>query len=462
MSLSTTVLEKLQNIVDDTAMLTDAVNLQSYAYDGTTEWQNTPDVVLFPTSEQQISDILIIANQEKIPITVRGAGTNLSGGSVPLKGGIVLCTTRMNNILEINTENFTTTVEVGVVLNDLNTRLNAKKLFFPPDPQSFLAATIGGCVSENSGGPYAVKYGIFKHYLLGMRVVLPTGEITELGGKTMKNVVGYDLPQLICGSEGTLAVITQVTLRLISLPETKQTVLAVFDEVVDAGAAVAKVLSSGCLPAKIEFMDNWIIHRIEESTPLGLPRDAEAILLFETDGMAESVAKETKSIIDLCTEAGASNVRKAKDAVEANNFWTARRGGFSAVFGNAPTVLAEDVTVPINQLPTLIRQIKEIGNQYDVIIPLIGHAGDGNLHPCILTDKNNADEYQRGQQAASDIFDAAINLGGVISGEHGIGLEKQKYLARGMDRISIDLLRKIKNVFDPNNILNPGKIWEAT
>jgi len=461
MSLSKKLLNQLRSIVDETGLLTTEVERQAYGYDGTSDWHKMPDVVVFPTTEKQIADIMILANANELPVTVRGAGTNLSGGSVPVKGGIVLCTTRMNHILDIDENNFTVTVEAGVVLNDLNRSLAEKKLFFPPDPQSFLAATIGGCVSENSGGPYAVKYGIFKHYLLGMRVVLPTGEIVNLGGKTMKNVVGYDLPLLLCGSEGTLAVITQVTLRVISLPETRQTVLAVFDEVVIAGKAVSHVLASGLRPAKIEIMDNWIIQRIEDITPLGLPREAEAILLFETDGMAETVEKETRQIIDLCTQAGAVSVRPAKDAGEANDFWSARRAGFSAVYGNAPTVLAEDVTVPIDQLPALIRRVKQIGSQYDLVIPILGHSGDGNLHPCILTDKNDPEQYAAARKAATDIFDAALSLGGVISGEHGIGLEKKEFLSRAMDAVAIDLLRKIKTVFDPKGILNPDKIWEA-
>jgi glycolate oxidase len=460
MSLSKPILDQLCAIVGKTALLTSDADLRVYAYDGTSNWQSMPDAVVFPTTEQQISEIMMLANQHDLPVTVRGAGTNLSGGSIPVKGGIVLCTARMNAILQIDENNFTATVEVGVVLNDLNKKLAEKELFFPPDPQSFLAATIGGCVSENSGGPYALKYGIFKHYLLGMRVVLPTGEILNLGGKTVKNVTGYDLPLLLCGSEGTLAVITRVTLRVISLPEARQTILAVFDEMVDAGKAVAFVLSHGLLPAKIELMDNWIIQRIEENTPLGLPVEAQAILLFETDGIAETVEKETERIIDLCRQAGAVKVKPAADDAEAANFWTARRAGFSAVFGNAPTVLAEDVTVPIDQLPALIQRVKDIGNTYDITIPMIGHAGDGNLHPCILTDRNDPEHYAKARQAASDIFDAALSLGGVISGEHGIGLEKKEFLSRAMDPGAIALLRKIKAVFDPKGILNPGKIWE--
>ncbi len=345
-------------------------------------------------------------------------------------------------------------------LNDLNQELAKRKLFFPPDPQSFLAATIGGCVSENAGGPYAVKYGVFKHYLLGLRAVVPTGAILDLGGRTLKNVTGYDLPQLICGSEGTLAVITQITLRLLPAPAARQTVLAVFDEVVTAGEGVHQVLVSGVLPAKIEMMDNWIIQRIEETTPLGLPLDAEAILLFELDGLPETVTKESDAVIEVCKQCGAREVRAARNAQEAENFWTARRAGFSAVFGYGKTVLAEDVTVPPSQIPQLIERIKGLMQEYDLTIVIIGHAGDGNLHPSILTDKDDAEHFERAEEALDKIFAAALDLGGVLSGEHGIGLEKRRFMSRAMAPEAIVLLKQIKGVFDPKNILNPGKIWE--
>ncbi len=462
MAVAEEIIAELETIVGASAILTSDIDLHAYAYDATTSWQSMPDVVLFPTTEAQISAIMVLADRHTIPVTVRGAGTNLSGGSVPVQKGIVLCTTRMNRILDIDPANFTTTVEVGVVLNDLNKALAAQKLFFPPDPQSFLAATIGGCVSENSGGPYAVKYGIFKHYLLGMRVVLPSGKIVTLGGNTMKNVTGYDLPQLLCGAEGTLAVITQVTLRLISLPEKRQTILAVFGEVVDAGRAVSNILAEGILPAKIELLDNWIIQRIEENTPLGLPTDAEAILLFELDGISAVVERETHRVIEQCNQDGAVRVTPAKNAQEADNFWTARRAGFSAVFGSAKTVMAEDVTVPKSQIPVFINKVKEIARKYQLTIPIIGHAGDGNLHPSILTDKADAEHYARAKQAVAEVFEAAVALGGVISGEHGIGLEKKPFLKRAMDPEAIELLKRIKQVFDPKGILNPDKIWEAS
>ena len=434
--------------------------MASYAFDGTTGWQSKPDVVVFPTTAEQVSLIMKLATAQKIPVTPRGAGSNVSGGSVPVSGGIVLCTTRMNRILKIDADSFTITTEVGVVLNDLNQELTKHNLFFPPDPQSFLAATIGGCVSENAGGPYAVKYGVFKHYLLGMTAVLPNGTIVKLGGNTVKNVTGYDLPQILCGSEGTLAVITQVTLRLLPLPPAHQTVVAVFDKVVTSGQAVYKVLNAGILPAKIEMMDNWVIRRIEETTPLGLPLEAGSMLLFELDGIQSAVDKETEGVIKSCQQAGALNVRAAKNAGEAANFWTARRAGFSAIYGASPTVFAEDIAVPINRIADLITKVEEIAKKYDLVIVMIGHAGDGNLHPSVLTDKKNAEHYARAEKAVDEIFMAALEYGGAISGEHGIGLEKKRFMKQAMQPEAIDLLRGIKKVFDPDNILNPGKIWE--
>lgn len=460
MGLPDHLLSMLRRITGKGGLLTSPVELAAYSFDGTTNWQGVPDAVVLPTSAEQISGILTLAQEHGIPVTARGAGTNVSGGSVPVKGGIVLCTTRMNRIIEIDAANFTAAVEAGVVLNDLNQELAKRRLFFPPDPQSFLAATIGGCVSENAGGPYAVKYGVFKHYLLGMRVVLPSGAIIDLGGRTMKNVTGYDLPQLICGSEGTLAVVTQVTLRLLPAPAARQTVLAIFDSVVRAGEAVHETLVSGVLPAKIELMDNWIIRRIEEMMPLGLPLDADAILLFELDGMPETVDKESEAVIAVCKRVGATGVRAARDAKEAESFWVARRAGFSAVFGHGRTVLAEDVTVPPNRIPELIDRVRKLGREHDLTIAIIGHAGDGNLHPSILTDKHNAEHYRRAEKALDEIFAAALDLGGVVSGEHGIGLEKKRFLKQAMAPEAIQLLRRIKAVFDPQGILNPGKIWE--
>lgn len=458
--LKESVINELQRIVGKENVLTTPEALKAYSYDGTTSWIHEPDVVVFPTSTQQISDIMKLANKEKIPVTPRGGGTNVSGGSVPWFGGIVLCTTKMNKILKIDKENLTATVEPGVVLQDLTLRLAKDGLFFPPDPQSFLGATIGGIIAENAGGPACVKYGVTKQYILGIEAVLPTGEIVNLGGRTLKNVVGYDLLHLFISSEGTLGVITRAELKLNPIPPAKKTTMVVYADVAKAGESVFRVLENGVIPDKIELLDNWVINRIEEMMPMGLPKDADAVLLFECDGIPEAVEKETEKIVDIVKKYGAVDVRIAKDMDEANKYWLARRAGFAAVFGKAKTVFAEDVTVPRGKIPDLINKCKELAKKYNVEIVVLGHAGDGNLHPAILTDINNQEHYGRAVKAMDEIIEEAVNLGGVLSGEHGIGLEKQKFLKRQLDPVVIDMMKKIKALFDPNNIMNPGKIWE--
>ena len=373
-------------IVGKENVLTSSEALKAYSYDGTTNWIHEPDVVVFPTSADQVSAILKRANAEKIPVTPRGGGTNVSGGSVPWLGGIAMVMTKMNRILRIDKENLTATVEPGVVLQDLTLRLAKDGLFFPPDPQSFLGATMGGIISENAGGPACVKYGVTKQYILGIEVVLPSGEIVNLGGRTLKNVVGYDLLHIFISAEGTLGVITKAELKLNPIPPARKTTIAVYDDVATAGESVYRVLENGVIPDKIELIDNWVINRIEEMMPMGLPKDADAVLLFECDGIAEAVEKETEKIVEITKKYGAKDVKVAKDVDEANKYWLARRAGFAAVFGKAKTVLSEDVTVPRGRIPELINKCKEIGKKYDVEITVLGHAGDGNLHPSALTD----------------------------------------------------------------------------
>lgn len=460
MSLDRKTIRSIQAIVGESGVLTSTAALETYSYDATTECRGIPDVVIFPASTGHVSEIMKLADAMCIPVTVRGAGTCLSGGPIPVHGGIVLCMTRMNRIISIDAENFSVCAQAGVVLQNLNLELAKQNLFFPPDPQSLSAATLGGCIAVGSGGPFAVKYGVFKHYILGMTVVLSSGAVVKLGGNTMKNVVGYDLPQLLCGSEGTLGIITEATFRLLSLPRAKETVLAAFDNVVTAGQAVHQIRSGSVLPAKIEMMDNWLIRRIEETMPMGLPLSADAILLFELHGVPETAQKEAGEVMRLCRETGAIEVRAARDENEAASFWAARRAAFSAIYSSAPTLLMEDVTVPTSQIPPLIAFIKDLQGEFDLDIVLVGHAGDGNLHPSILTDRNDAEHFQRATQAVQAIYSKALELGGTISGEHGIGLEKQPYLSQALAPEVIDLLKEIKRVFDPKGILNPGKIWE--
>ena len=454
------IVTELQKIVGKENVLTTPEALKAYSYDGTTNWIREPDVVVFPTSTKEISEIMKLANAEKIPVTPRGGGTNVSGGSVPWMGGIVLCTAKMNKILRIDKENLTATVEPGVVLQDLTMKLAKDGLFFPPDPQSFLGATMGGIIAENAGGPACVKYGVTKQYILGLEVVKPTGEIMNLGGRTLKNVVGYDLLHIFISSEGTLGVITKAELKLNPIPPSRKTTMVVYDDVAKAGESVFRVLENGVIPDKIELLDNWVINRIEEMMPMGLPKDADAVLLFECDGIAEAVDKETEKIAEITRKYGAVDVRVAKDTDEANKYWLARRAGFAAVFGKAATVMAEDVTVPRGRIPDLINKCKSLAKQYNVEIVVLGHAGDGNLHPAVLTDIKNKEHYERATKAMDGIIEGAVELGGVLSGEHGVGLEKQKFFRRTMDPVAVDLMIKIKALLDPNNIMNPGKIWD--
>ncbi len=458
--LENKIISQLQKIVGKEAVLTAKEDLNAYSYDGTTTWAHMPDVVVLPTTAEQVSQILKLANEKRIPVTPRGAGTNVSGGSIPIKGGIVLCTTRMNKILDINKTNFTAMVEPGVVLQDFNMALAKQGLFYPPDPQSFLGCTMGGTVAENAGGPYCVKYGVTKQYVLGLEVVLANGYVMKLGGVTVKNRTGYELVMLFTGSEGTLGVITKITLRLLPMPPASKTIMAVFDDMAVGGEVVSNIMASGVVPAKIEFVDNFVLRRIEEMTPMGLPVDAKALLLIQADGSPAAVEAETRQIVDLLRKGGAKEIKVAKDAAEAAMYWKMRSAGFAATFGAAHTVMAEDVAVPRDKLPEFIRKLDEISQRTGFFISYLGHAGDGNLHPSIFTDIRNKKEFAKAQKTMEEIFEAAMSLGGVLSGEHGIGLEKQRFLKRAMDPVALNLMRKIKGILDPNNILNPGKIWE--
>lgn len=450
---------ELENIVSKENLLASPEALRAYSYDGTTSWQHEPDVVVFPATANEISLILRLANRERIPVTPRGGGTNVSGGSVPINGGIVLCTTKMNKILKIDKENLSAKVEPGVVLQDLTLRLAQDGLFFPPDPQSFLGATLGGIIAENGGGPACVKYGVTKQYVLGIEVVLPTGEIVDLGGRTL-NVAGYDLLHIVVSSEGTLGVITKAELKVRRTSRARKTMMAVYSDVAVAGENVSRVLESGVIPNKIELLDNWVINRIEEMSPMGLPKDADAVLLFEVDGDPDAVEKEMEKIVEITKHHGATDVRVAKDQAEADTYWMARKAGFAATYGKMPTVLSEDVTVPRGNIPALIKKVKEIGKKYNVENCILGHAGDGNLHPSVLTDVKNKEHYDRAMKAVDEIIEAAVELGGVLSGEHGIGLEKKKFFNRVTDPVVVNMMKGVKALFDPNNIMNPGKIWD--
>jgi glycolate oxidase len=420
-----------------------------------------PDCVVLPRTTRQVSQILELANSKEIPVTARGGGTNVSGGSIPVKGGIVLCTTKMNSILKINQATLVAEAEAGVVLQDFNLALSKAGLFYPPDPQSAAGCTLGGTVAENAGGPYGAKYGVTKQYLLGLKAVLASGEVANLGGQTIKNRMGYELATLFAGSEGTLGIITEVTVRLLPLPRAQKTILAVFKDMETAGQAVSNIIAQGLIPAKVEIMDNWFLRRIEGLSHLGLPVEAEAMLLIQADGEPQAVDNEVDQIISVCRDSRADEARAAHDENEANKMWQARRGCFGAVTSSSPTVLTEDVTVPRDKIAALIGRCKEVSQKFGITIPITGHAGDGNIHPAFLTDINNKEHFARAMLAVEDVIQTALELGGVISGEHGIGLEKQHFLTRALDPVALRTMKQIKKVLDPKGILNPGKYWEG-
>lgn len=460
MMTETKHIPRLRKIVGKDNILTSKEDLSAYSYDGSTLWTHMPDVVVLPTTTEQVSRIMKLAGENGIPVTPRGGGTNVSGGSVPARGGMVLCTTRMNRIIEINKCDLTSTVEPGVVLNDFNVALAREGLFYPPDPQSFMGCTIGGNINENSGGMHCLKYGVTKHYVLGLEVVLADGYVMELGGLTPKNRTGYDLSMLFTGSEGTLGIITKIILRLLPLPPARKTMMAIFDTIEAATEVVPKALDRGILPSKVEFVDNFAIRKAEEATRMGLPVDANILLLAEVDGSPASVEAEAEEMTEILKACGAREVSVARDAAEADKLWGIRRIGVGAVFGAGRTVLIEDLSVPRSRLAEYVRMIESISKKYDVFIQVIGHAADGGLHPAVVTNIDDKGHFERAQKAAIELFENALSMGGVITGEHGIGLEKQHFLRKALDPRAIEIMKKMKAALDPDNILNPGKIWE--
>jgi len=451
------VISRLTMIAGKDNVYTAPEDLICYSYDST-PLSHLPDVVIAPETAEKIAAIVKLANQYKIPIVPRGGGTNLSGGSVPLQGGIVLSLHKMDKILEIDEENLTATVQAGVITAALHQAAEKIGLFYPPDPQSMFMSTIGGNVAENAGGPHCLKYGVTRDYILGMEVVTPTGDVLRLGGKVIKYVSGYDLMRLFTGSEGTLGIITEVTLKLLPLPETKKTILAVFEKLDNAAQAVSAIIKNRIIPTTLELMDHNAMELIEACTPAGFPMDVEGVLLIEIDGSQHEVDTQMEKVADLCTKVGARDVRVAKNALEAEQLWAGRRNAFGAMAKSARMVLAEDATVPRSKVPDIVRRIQTIAEKYRLRIPILGHTGDGNMHPQILMNPDDADEMERVDLAIDEIFAAAIEFGGTLSGEHGIGVLKQKYMEWEFGKAGIAFMQAIKKAVDPNNILNPGKI----
>lgn len=455
--LSKDIRKILIKVVGEKNYLDTPEDLICYSYDATMG-EILPEAVVLPDSTNQVSEILKIACQESIPVTARGAGTNLSGGSVPKEHGIVIAFTRMNKILEISKENRLAVVQPGVVNGHLQIELGRQGLFYPPDPGSLNVATMGGNVAENASGLKGAKYGVTRDYLLGLTIVLSDGRVIKTGGRTVKNVTGIDLTSLFCGSEGTLGIITEITVKLIPQPDQQQSIQASFTDLEAAGRTVTCIINAGILPVAMELMDNTTINLIEDYTQYGLPRDAAGLLLIMIDGMKESLSRQVAQIISICTDQGAAQIKVATSPEENDSLWEARRNQFAVMTRVRPTCIVEDMTVPISKLPAMILEIRHIAQKYKLLIACTAHAGDGNLHPHFLTDRSDSEEWNRVKAAEMEIVEKAAQLGGTLSGEHGIGMVKTKYLDMFLDRDSQLIMREIKRILDPKGILNPGKL----
>jgi glycolate oxidase len=425
--------------------------------------QSFPDLVVKAENTYQVAEVLKLANRFNFPVVPRGAGTGLSGGAVPSSGGVVLSLEKMNRILEIDEENMMIVTEPGVITGVLQAEVEKKGLFYPPDPASLDSCHIGGNLAECAGGARAVKYGVTKDYVVGIEAVLPNGEIIKLGGKLLKNVVGYDLISLIVGSEGTLAVITKIVLKLIPLPKAKIDLLVPFDNYETSSATIVEIIKSKVVPAAIEFMDKESLRACAECLGRELPfPEAEAQILIELDGDdKEYLEKQAEMVGELCLEKGAKDVLVADTKANQDKLWEVRRKISESLKITGVLKVSEDIVVPINQMPTVLHDLQELSKKLNVKIVCFGHLGDGNIHVNLLKKQLTDDTWNRIlPEAINGVFDITVAAGGTISGEHGIGLTKKKYLRRVLSEAEIDIMKQIKKTFDPNNILNPGKIFE--
>lgn len=451
------ILERISKIVGRENVLFSIEDRRCYSFDARAEGE-IPDLVVFPKDPLQVSEILKLANEFRFPVIPRGQGSGVTGGAVPLSRGVVMSFMRMNRILEIDAENLVAIVEPGVITYEFQEEVKKYGLFYPPDPASHKYSTIGGNVANCSGGPNSLKYGVTRDYVLGLEVVLPTGEIISTGCRTMKGVVGYDLTRLFVGSEGTLCVITKIILKLIPLPEAKSTILAFFREVEDAARCVSIIIASRIVPATIEFMDRASVLCSEMANPIGIPEGTGALLLIEVDGDGPSVKYQTEKVVKILRDSGAYDVKFTDDPKEAEKLWSARRTLSQATYNLNPVKIAEDVVVPRSKIPNLIRRLEALSEELNIPILSFGHAGDGNFHVSIMI-REDEDERKKAERAVREIFRETLNLGGTISGEHGIGFLKSQYIDMELSKETLLTMAKIKKLLDPNNILNPGKIF---
>jgi glycolate oxidase len=430
----------------------------SYAYDAAVLEPVMPGLVVRPESRETLGRVVKMCNDNGLPLTVRGSGTNLSGGTIPSKGGVVILTNALNKILEINEADLYAVVEPGVITAKFAAEVASRGLFYPPDPGSQAVSTLGGNVAENAGGLRGLKYGVTKDYVMGVDFFDVDGELVKSGSRTVKCVTGLNLGGLMVASEGTLGVFEKIILKLTPPPLAAKAMMAIFDDVNKACETVAAIIAAKIVPATLEFMDNFTIRTVEDFAHAGLPVDAQALLLIEVDGHPGQVADEAEKVEAICKKLGAQRIQVAKDAEERNKVWEARRAALSALARVSPTTVLEDATVPRSKIPAMMVALNGIADKFKLTIGTFGHAGDGNLHPTILTDRRNTEEWRRVEAAIDEIFDVALGLGGTLSGEHGIGLAKSKYLEKETSRATILYSRRLKKALDPKGILNPGKI----
>ncbi len=454
------IVDYLRDLLGSASVLTEPEDLIPYGFDGTAALDGEASCVCFPTTTEQVASILKFANEHRVPVVTRGSGTGLSGGSVPSPEAIVLCLVKMTQILEVDSKNLTLLTEPGVTTLKIAEAAGAAGLFYPPDPGSMKISTIGGNVAENSGGLRGLKYGVTRNYVMGLEVVLPSGEIIWLGNKCVKDVAGFSLKDMYIGSEGTLGVITKILLRLIPVPPSKQTMLAIFDQMDQAAEAVSAIIAAKIIPCTLEFLDRITIECVEDYAKIGLPTDCEAILLMETDGHDAVVREEAAAMEKICKDQGAREVRIASNEAESVQLASARRTAFSALARVSPTTILEDATVPRSELAAMIRFIQQVAEKYELRIGTFGHMGDGNLHPTFLTDERNHEEMERVEEAFKEIFDETIRVGGTITGEHGVGLAKKSFLDQALGAGVVDVMRRFRQSVDPNQILNPGKVFD--
>jgi len=454
------LINKLETIVGTDNLFTTPEELSCYSYDATGRIF-LPEAVALPGSAGEIAAILRLANRYGFPVVPRGAGTGMSGGSLPTAGGLVLATTRMNRILEIDPQNMIAVVEPGVVTGDLQTALKKYNLMYPPDPASLKFCTIGGNAAECAGGPSAVKYGVTKDYVIGLEIVLPTGEIMQTGVRTEKGVVGYDLIRLFIGSEGTLGIFTRLVLRVIPLPERKETYLLTFNSLARATGLVSGILAAGIRPCTLEYMDKTAIQVVRNHIQLSLPPETAALLLVEIDGSNAEVRGQQDQLVRYLQEQNITYLHAA-DEKEYTEIWLARRSISPATFSLKPHKISEDVVVPRSRIPELVSFTEDLARDLDLTVLTFGHAGDGNIHVNIMIDRANVKEAEKGAAARKKLFEFVVRLGGTLSGEHGIGITKAEFVPLEVDETALAVMQKIKRVFDPNNILNPGKIFPGT